>query len=390
MPDVHASNGLTASGAHRWIACPPSVKLEQQFEATTSGYAEEGTLAHSVAELTARYYLGELDEVSYENKLEEFKQQPYFTEEMRECAVMYAKFITERLAAAKELCPDPVVILETRLDFSKYAPGGFGTGDCLIIAEPILEVIDFKYGKGVRVEARNNPQMQLYGLGALEEYGSLYDIIAVRMTIFQPRLSGTMDCDEKTVKELTAWGTKVVKPAAKLALKGAGEFHPDENICRFCRAKNQCRARAEKNLALFDNSPDPLLISLDEAAKILERAGDIESWLKDLKALVSAALTSGETVAGWKMVEGRSNRKFADEEKVIMAMRKAGYEDAMLFERKLISLTQMERDFGKKNVGEILKDLIIKPKGEPTLARETDKRPAYQFEAEVLKAFGDK
>ena len=369
MPKDHAQ--LSASGAHRWLACPPSAKLEQQFPATTSGYAEEGTLAHSVAELTARYYLGEVDEAAFENALEDFKKDKYYTEEMRECAVMYARFIMERLAAAKETCPDPIVILETRLDFSKYVPGGFGTGDCLIIAEPVLEVIDFKYGKGVRVEAHDNPQMQLYGLGAIGEYGDLYDIETVRMTIFQPRLSGTMDTDEKSVKELTTWATKVVKPRAKLADQGKGEFAPSDHTCRFCRAKNQCRARTEENLKLFDDSPDPLLISLEEAAEILTKAGDIESWLKDLKELVSKALTNGETVAGWKMVEGRSVRKFADEDKVAEAMRAAGIEDAMLFERKLISLTQMEKDFGKKRVGEILKDLIT------TSATESSRRLSH-------------
>lgn len=385
MPKDHAI--LSASGAHRWLACTPSAKLEQQFPASTSSYAEEGTIAHAVAEVTAHYFLGELDDAAYESKLDELKQSEYFTEEMHECAVMYAKFIRERLAAAKETCPDPIVILETRLDFSKYVPGGFGTGDCLIIAEPMLEVIDYKYGKGVRVEAHDNPQMQLYGLGALGEYGDLYDISTVRMTIFQPRLSGTMDSDEKSVRELTTWATKVVKPKAKLADQGKGDFAPSEDVCRFCRAKQQCRARTEKNLSLFDESPDALTITLQEAAAILEKAGDIEAWLKDLKDLVSNALTQGESVPGWKMVEGRSNRKFANEDKVIEALRAAGIEDAMIFERKLISLTQMEKDFGKKRIGEILKDLIVKPKGAPTLAPEKDKRPAYQFEAEVLAAF---
>lgn len=387
MPKDHAR--LSASGSHRWLACPPSARLEEQFPASSSSYAEEGTLAHSVAELTVRYYLNEITEADFENKLDEYKKEKYFTEEMRECAVAYAKFVIDRLIAAKATCPDPIVILETRLDFSKYVPGGFGTGDCLIIAEPVLEVIDFKYGKGVRVEASDNSQMQLYGLGALNEFGDLYDIETVRMTIFQPRLSGTFDTADKTVKALTTWATKTVKPRAKLADQGKGDFAPSEETCRFCRAKNQCRARTEENLKLFDDSPDPLLISLDEAADILKKAGDIESWLKDLKELVSKALTQGEAVEGWKMVEGRSVRKFADEDKVVAAMREAGIEDAMLFERKLISLTQMEKDFGKKRVGEILKDLIVKPKGAPTLAPESDKRPAYQFEEAILAAFDE-
>lgn len=380
---------LSASGAHRWLACTPSARLEMQFPPSTSTYAEEGTVAHAVAELTARYFLGELDEVAYENAIADFEANEYYNEEMRECATAYAEFVLQRFNEAKETCEDPTVILETRLDFSKWVPGGFGTGDCVIIAEPVLDVIDFKYGKGNRVEAENNPQMQLYGLGAITEYGDLYNIETIRMTIFQPRLSGTMDSSEKSVKELLTWAQKIVKPRARLADKGEGEFAPSEETCKFCRAKEQCRARTEMNLKLFDESPDPLLISLEEAGEILSKAGDIEAWLKDLRELVTKALTSGEPVAGWKMVEGRSNRKFADEDKVIEAMKAAGYDEALLFERKLITLTKMEKDFGKKAVGEILKDLIVKPKGAPTLAPESDKRPEYQFEEQVLAAFDE-
>lgn len=194
---------LSASGAHRWLLCTPSAQLEQKFPASTSAYAEEGTVAHALAELTTRYFLGELDEVAYENQIKsEFEPNSYYNAEMRECAVAYAKFVTGRLAEAKKTCPDAMIILETRLDFSKYVPGGFGTGDCVIIAEPILDVIDFKYGKGHRVEAEDNPQMQLYGLGALEQFGDLYEIKTVRMTIFQPRLSGIEDSSEKPSKSL--------------------------------------------------------------------------------------------------------------------------------------------------------------------------------------------
>lgn len=380
---------LSASGAHRWLACTPSARFELQFPKSTSAYAEEGTLAHSVAELTTRFYLGEIDENTYEDKLAELSKNSYFTDEMLEHAESYAKFIMERLAEAKKVCADPVVILESRLDFSKYVPEGFGTGDCLIIAEPVLDVIDYKYGKGHRVEAEGNPQMKLYGLGALAEYEPLYDIQTVRMTIFQPRLSGVCDSAELSVKELKSWGTKTVKPRAKLADKGEGEFAPSEETCRFCRARAQCKARTDKNLALFDESPDPLTITAEEAGAILAKADDIEGWLKDLKELVSKALTAGEEVTGWKMVEGRSNRRFTDEDQVVAAMKAAGYDEALLYERKLITLTKMEKDFGKKTVAEVLKDLIVKPQGAPTLAPEKDKRPAYQFEEQVLAAFDE-
>lgn len=380
---------LSASGAHRWLACTPSARLEMQFPPSTSAYAEEGTVAHAVAELTARYFLGELDEVTYENKIADFEANEYYNEEMRECATAYAEFVLQRFNEAREVCEDPTVILETKLDFSKWVPGGFGTGDCVIIAEPMLDVIDFKYGKGNRVEAEDNPQMQLYGLGAITEYGDLYNIETIRMTIFQPRLSGIWNASEKSVKELLTWAQKVVKPRARLADKGEGEFAPSDETCKFCRAKAQCRARTEANLKLFDESPDPLLISPEEAGEILSKAGDIETWLNDLRDLVTKALTSGEQVDGWKMVEGRSNRKFADEDKVVAAMKAAGYDEALLFERELITLTKMEKDFGKKAVGEVLGDLIVKPKGAPTLAPASDKRPEYQFEEQVLAAFDE-
>ena len=380
---------LSASGAHRWLACTPSARLEANFPSKSSPYAEEGTLAHSVAELTARYFLNEITEDQYETELDEYSESPYYNTEMREHAVEYAEFIMARLAKAKETCPDPVVVLESRLDFSKWVPHGFGTGDCVIIAEPVLEVIDYKYGKGHRVEAEGNPQMRLYALGAITQFGTIYDFESVRMTIFQPRLSGVHDTDEVTVKELTDWAKKVVKPAAKLAIKGEGEFAPSEDVCRFCRAKAQCRARTEQNLKLFDESPDAELLSPDEAGAILEKAADIEGWLTDLRKFVSDTLTAGAPVPGWKMVEGRSVRKFADEDQVVEAMTKAGYDEALLFERKLISLTRMEKDFGKKAVAEVLGDLVVKPKGAPTLAPESDKRPAYQFEAQVLEAFDE-
>ncbi len=380
---------LSASGAHRWLACPPSAKLECQFEASTSTYAAEGTLAHTVAELTTRRALGSLKEAAYKSNLADCALNQYYSREMQECADAYAKMIKDRLAKAKKSCKDAIVELETRLDFSEWVPGGFGTGDCVIIAEPTLEIIDFKYGKGHKVNAVNNVQMMLYALGALAAYGDLYEISNIRMTIFQPRISGATDTDEKSVDELLAWAENTVKPRALLASKGEGEFAPSEEACRFCRAKAKCRARTEKNLALFDEAPNPLLISPSEAGEILKKAKDIETWLKDLNGLVSGALTAGEEVPGWKMVEGRSNRKLADEDKVVAAMKAAGYDEALLYEKKLLTLTQLERDFGKKKIAEVLGGLIVKPKGAPTLAPETDDRPAYQFEAEILAGFDE-
>lgn len=378
---------LSASGAHRWLECTPSAQLELQFPQSTSEYAEEGTAAHELCELTARYWLGEISEAEYENQRDELAKGKYYNAEMQECANDYAKLVAEKTAAARETCEDAFTALEVRVDFSKYVKDGFGTGDCIIVSDNVLEIIDFKYGKGVRVEAAGNPQMKLYALGAYLEYNTLFDIDSVRMTIFQPRLSGVQSSDEITVKELLEWAEKYVKPRAKLAYRGEGEFAPSEEVCKFCRAKAQCKARADKNLKLFDEAPDILLLTPEDAGKILEQAGDIQSWLADLESLVSSTLLAGQPVEGWKMVEGRSNRRFADELKVVAAMKSAGYDESLLYERKLITLTQMEKDFGKKAVAETLGELIVKPQGKPTLAPAKDKRPEFRPEEQLLAEF---
>lgn len=378
---------LSASGAHRWLECTPSAQLELQFPQSTSEYAEEGTAAHELCELTARYWLGEISEAEYENQRDELAKGKYYNAEMQECANDYAKFVAEKTTAARETCEDAFTALEVRVDFSKYVKDGFGTGDCIIVSDNVLEIIDFKYGKGVRVEAAGNPQMKLYALGAYLEYNTLFDIDSVRMTIFQPRLSGVQSSDEITVKELLKWAEKYVKPRAKLAYKGEGEFAPSEEVCKFCRAKAQCKARADKNLKLFDEAPDVLLLTPEDAGKILEQAGDIQSWLADLESLVSFTLLAGQPVEGWKMVEGRSNRRFADELKVVDAMKAAGYDESLLYERKLITLTQMEKDFGKKAIAETLGELIVKPQGKPTLAPAKDKRPEFRPEEQLLAEF---
>lgn len=381
---------LSASGASRWLLCPPSVKLELEFPKTTSIYAEEGTAAHELCELSASYWLGKISETDYENKLTEFKKNKFYNEEMHECATSYAEFVRKTYDEIKASCPDAITELEVEgLDFSDWAPEGFGTGDCVIVADDLLEIIDFKYGKGVKVEAENNPQMRLYALGAYKLYGELYDIKRVRMTIIQPRISSTPSTSEITLDELLSWAENYVKPRAKLAFEGKGEFNPCEKACRFCRAKQTCRARYEANLKLFDESIDPLLITPTEAGEVLSKASDIKAWLKDLENLVTQKLFDGEKVEGWKLVEGRSNRKYVNEDDVVDAMVKAGYDEALLYEKSLIGITAMEKSFGKKAVNEVLKDLIVKPQGKPTIAPDTDKRKEFKPEKLVLDAFDD-
>ena len=381
---------LSASGASRWLECTPSARLEEQLPKTSSSYADEGTAAHDLCEIAARYLLGETTEKDYENAVAKFKKNQYYSAEMLECAVDYAQFIKETVNAIKDECPDAFAELEVKnLDFSEWAPEGFGTGDCIIVADDLLEIIDFKYGKGVRVDAYNNPQMRLYALGAIKRYGTLYDIKRVRMTIIQPRINREPSREEMLLEELMDWAENYVKPRAALAFAGEGEFNPTESNCKFCRAKEQCKARADKNLALFDEAPDLLLITPDDAGEILAKAADIKAWLKDLETLVTRTLFEGTAVEGWKLVEGRSNRKLGDEKKVVEAMVEAGYDDAELYTRSLISLTAMEKAYGKKEIGKVLGDLITKPPGKPTLAPASDKREAFSPEGAILDAFDD-
>jgi hypothetical protein len=379
---------LSASGAKRWLECPPSARLEEKFPEQSSSYADEGTAAHELCELAAKYALGEIAEPAYKRKLVKLVKGQYYSAEMMECASDYGQFISDTVKTIKEICPDAFAELEVKnLDFSEYAPEGFGTGDCIIVADELLEIIDFKYGRGIRVDAKDNFQMRLYALGAIKRYGKLYDIKRVRMTIIQPRINHEPSIDEIAVEDLFDWAENYVKPRAILAFAGNGEFNPSEDTCKFCRAREQCKARANKNLALFDNAPDLLLITVDEAGKLLTKAADIKAWLKDLEALVLRALFEGTPVESWKIVEGRSTRKFVDELKVAEALKNAGFTEAQLYERNLLSLTTLEKSFGKKTIGEALKDLIYKPPGKPTLAPATDKREAFTPESLILDAF---
>lgn len=388
MPEAHAL--LSASGAHRWLACTPSARLEEFFEAKTSTYAEEGTAAHALAELVALYWTQQITEDEYEARLTELQKNKWYTEDMLEDCIAYAKLICDKWNALKEKTGDAVVLLEAQIKYDKWAPGGFGTADCLILADGYLEVIDFKYGKGKRVDAFENPQMRMYTLGAYNTYGLVYDVEHITMTIFQPRLSGGLSSDEITIDEILEWGETYVKPRAELAFAGKGEFNPSNETCKFCRAKETCRARTEENLKQFDEAPDVFLLTVEEAGQLLEKAADIESWLSDLKNFVQSSLLEGATVPGWKIVEGRSNRRYSDEAAVAQAMIAAGYAEAALYKPKeLITLTQMEKDFGKKNVAKVLGELIIKPTGKPTLAPESDKRPEFKPEEQILKAFDE-
>jgi hypothetical protein len=365
---------LSASSAHRWIHCNPSARLEESFENTTSIFAAEGTFMHELGELKLRKYIGAIKDGTYKKKLKELHSNQFYNSEIEEAVEAYVTFAIELIEKTKLRCKDPIILLEQRLDFSKYVEGGFGTGDLVIVADKTLEIVDLKGGKGVAVSAKCNPQMQLYALGALTQFDCLYDIQTVRMTICQPRMDN-ISTYELSSAELTTWAKDVLKPAAQLAWNGEGEFDPSEYTCKFCRAKATCRARAEKNMemARFEFRQASLLTKY-ELAEILSQADEIAAWCKDIWAWAEARAIDGEKFEGFKIVEGRSNRTYGDNEAVIEKLTEAGYSDEEIFTRNLKGITALEKVLGKKVFTEVLDGLITKPQGKPTLVSSTDKR----------------
>jgi hypothetical protein len=380
---------LSASGSERWLACPPSARLEQEFESNTSIYAEEGRFAHHLAELYLRHYLGVITKEQLNARIEELKKNEFYSQEMEDHVQTYVDIAAEKINAARAKSKDAIVFLEQRLDFSYWVPEGFGTGDLVLVADGVVEVVDLKYGKGVPVSAIGNTQMRLYGLGAFWYYDMLYDIDVVRMTIVQPRLD-SISTEELSAAELLKWGNKTVRPIAKLAFDGKGEFVAGEH-CRFCKARYTCRARAEANLELAKYEfQDPPLLEQEEIADVLGRATELRSWVADVLdyALVQAR-DHGAHWPGWKLVEGRSNRKYTDEDAVADTLKGEGYKDKDIYEEVLKGITKMEKLLGKKKFTELLTDaeLVIKPPGKPTLVPESDKRPEIDPLASAKKDF---
>lgn len=370
---------LSASSSYRWMHCPPSARLCENYDDIGSDYAAEGTQAHALCEYKLRTALGE-DAEDPTPKLS------YFNEEMEECSSSYAAYVMEQVAAAKENCSDPLALIEQRVDFSRWVEDGFGTADALIIADGTLHVIDFKYGLGVLVRAEKNPQMMCYALGAMELFDDLYDIRKVAMTIYQPRREN-VDTYEVSADELHRWAEEELKPAADLAFNGNGNFLCGE-WCKFCKAKKECRARAEANLELarYEFKQPPLLTD-EDVEQILSKVDELTSWADDIRAYALQRAICGKVWSGLKLVEGRSNRRYTNESLVASTVMAAGYEP---YEQKLLSVTAMQKLLGKKQFEELLNPYVEKPQGKPTLVPESDKRPAMStakadFEKEDVK-----
>lgn len=375
---------LSASGSHRWIHCTPSAKLEESFgEKRTSTYAEEGTLAHELSELYIRKdILGVIDDSEFDSKLEQIMSNELFNEEMLDVIPIYTDYIEAQYNASLANNVFSILEIEQKLDLSKYIPESFGTVDAVIISDGVMQIIDLKYGKGVPVYAHMNTQLMIYSLGALEKYDAAYDIEEVELTIVQPRIDN-ISTFRISVTELLNWANTTLKDAADLAINGLGTLEAGD-WCKFCSVKNKCKALYEQQIEIakyeFSN---PQLLSDDDIADILRRAPTFIEWINSITNYAEQkAVNENKHWPGFKLVEGRSNRKWKNEDEVIKAIKERIPElsDEDIFKSSLKSLTEIERMLGKKRFSTQLSDMIIKPAGKPTLVDETDKRPAIGVE----------
>ena len=366
---------LSASSAARWIACPPSARLNAVKPDAPSEYAVQDTDAHRLCEYKLRKALGE-------KVRDPTKNLAFYDSEMEECAEAYCQFVMEAVVQSRATNKDTLVLVEQRVDFSGFVPDGFGTADTLIISDKSVCIVDYKHGKGIEVSAERNPQMMCYALGCVQMFDGLYDIDNVRMVIFQPRLSNV---SEFTISkdDLLAWANETLVPAAKLAYAGEGEFCAGAH-CQFCKVRATCRKRAEYNLALakYDFEMPPTLEDAEVEA-VLAKADTLAAWVSDIKEYALQQAIQGKKWMGWKLVEGRSNRKYTDEAAVANTVKEAGYEP---YEQKLLGITAMTSLLGKKKFEELLGSLVVKPQGKPTLAPMSDKRPAMNTAAEDFGA----
>lgn len=365
---------LSASSSSRWLKCPPSALAASLYPSQDTVYTREGTLAHEVAEATARRYIDDAPVPSVFDS-------PDVTSEMLACAIDYAGYIQEQIKN-----PDAVVLLEQRLDFSPWVPDGFGTGDCLILQGRHLDVIDYKYGQGVEVSAEGNSQMRLYGLGAVHDFGKIYDIQWVTLHIFQPR-KDNISAETLSVEELLAWGEEI-RPVALQASKGEGNHAPGTH-CRFCPHAGACPALASSCGGWFANYAErdvPSLSALD-VADILAQESVITAWLKAVKDRALASLLDGAEIPGFKVVAGRASRGWADDLEVTGLLERAGYSRADFTKTEVLSPAALERAIGKKKVADLLSGQILSYPGAPTVAPVSDKRPVFDRLAEAKKDF---
>lgn len=378
---------LSPSAASRWLNCTPSARLESNYADKGSEAAKEGTLAHKVGELLIKEKLKLISKPVMLKELKKLEKDELYNNAMLDHAEDYAVFVVERFAEAKMQTKDALIFTERNIDLSAYVEEGFGTLDNTIIADRVIEIIDLKYGKGVFVDAKENKQMMLYALGALDEFDYVYDVDKVRMTIYQPRLDNYSSW-EVSVQDLKAWGESELRPKAALAFAGKGEFIPGAH-CQFCKVRATCKAHADMQLDLAKHDfKIPELLDEDEIADILDRAKSFENWLTAVEDhALHEAVNNGKKWPGYKLVEGRSNRKYSDQELVRIELMSAGYKAEEIFKMELLGITAMEKVLGKTEFNTLLSSLLIKPPGKPALVPESDKRPEYNSNEAAVKDF---
>lgn len=358
---------LSASSSARWLACPPSAVAAEAYPQQDTDYTREGTLAHEVAEAVA--------------SCKTWRPTEDVTEEMIDCARGYREYLQEQTKSE-----NATILLEQRLDFSPWVPDGFGTADCIIIQGDTMDVIDYKYGKGVAVSAEDNPQMKLYGLGAYNDFGFAYDVAIIRLHIYQPRMNN-ISVYELNVYELLNWAEKTVKPTAAKAAKGEGDYTPGEH-CRFCPHAGRCRALTQVCTEIVNThgmNASIEVLAPWEVSEVLRLESLVSLWLKRVKDQALTTLLNGGEVPGYKVVAGRGSRAWKDEWIVDRLLSNTGYDKQDYTKTELLSVAAMEKALGKKKVAEILAEQIETKTGAPTVAPETDKRPKYDQAAETLK-----
>lgn len=395
MAETHAL--LSASSSHRWLNCTAAPLYEKQFEDSTSEFAAEGTLAHQFAELAAQYNFNIITKRQLNSRIKKLQKEELYSEEMLKTSEFYASYLW---GVAKGYSKKPYAVQEVRVDYSDYAPEGFGTCDSVLIGDDHLHITDYKHGKGVEVSAENNSQMRLYALGALKKYAPIFGgIKRVSMAIVQPRITEDVSEEEISVEELLAWGESI-KPIAQKAFTGAGAEFRCGTWCRFCKGKNVCKARSENATALEDFMNIPIegkltdiqrlvaanVLSDPEVADLLKRGADIVAWYTDLQDYALQAILAGKEIPGYKVVAGRSVRVFTDQDAAIKAIQSAGYDEAILRKSpEWKTLSELEKVVGKKLFAEIAGKYIDKPIGKPTLTTSDDKREPYNAAAVDFK-----
>ena len=392
----------SASSSERWLNCTAAPHYEAQFPDGDPGkYANEGTLAHKICEMTVQYNAGIITKRTFNSRLKKCKEEELYSDEMLRTAEFYAGQIWEKSMAYGS---KPYLATEVRVDFSDYVPEGFGTCDCILIGGSTLSIFDYKHGKGVQVSAENNSQMRLYALGALRQYGMFYSIDRVSMSIIQPRITEDVSSEEISAEDLLKWGEQI-KPLAQKAYTGEGAEFKEGPWCRFCKGKAVCRARAENMTALEDFMNLPIIGKMTDQEKqdrtaaeiagfpvshvltdkevgdLLARGARLTAWYEDLKNYALDAILAGKSIAGWKVVEGRATRIWDDADEALKAIGAAGYDEALLYDRKAKTLSELEKMIGKKRFAEIAGSHIVKPTGKPTLVIESDKRAPYSAAA---------